>query len=120
MTYELIDTIGQLVRLDEMDRVGLAATLFETAREQPELCEIVRTHYLASIQDTLDRVVDNAAVRGDIAAPTTPRPRIETAAVVALLVHWRMLREHPTPEAADVEQLVDRLLLPLYSRPTDE
>lgn len=114
LRLELIDTISQLVRLDDMDRVGLAAALFETAREQPELCEIVRTHYLASIQDTIDRVVDNAAARGDISAPPTDRPRIETSAVVALLVHWRVLRNSTAANDSDVTEIVDRILMPLY------
>ncbi|MFH5207551.1 hypothetical protein ACHIPZ_04860 [Antrihabitans sp. NCIMB 15449] len=55
--------------------------------------------------------------RGDIPVPNAVRPRIATSAVVALLVHLRMLRDTTAAADTDVIEIGERILMPLYAFP---
>ena len=112
---ELLATLLSVSGSRESSRVDLIAALHDTARQEPELCSIIRVRYVDCVYQALSGVLEHAVERGDL-SPRQNGPQsqhaIAVSAAVALLVHWGLVHDRPVSDD-DIEQIVDGVLMPL-------
>ncbi|NUO46711.1 MAG: hypothetical protein HOV82_32335 [Streptomyces sp.] len=96
-------------------RVELLAALLDTARQEPELCSLVRQRYIDSLHQAVEGVRAHAEVRGDLPRRgTDPAADHSTAvsAALALLLQWHFVRGREIGDG-DIATTVDVVLMPL-------
>jgi AcrR family transcriptional regulator len=111
---DLLAALGQIasgLRENAHVAAGVACRL----RESPELAAIVRTHFVDDERANLAAIVRRAAARGEIAQQAVPSV---VADVGPALVHVRGVLLGETLDAAFLEEVVDRVLLPILLSPT--
>lgn len=112
---ELLRTLLSITGDEEASRVDLVAALLDTARQEPELCSLVRVRYIDSLRQVLTAVLEHAVQRGDLPERHARRQggyEMAISAAIALLVHWGNVHDRPLNDD-DIEQIVDGVLLPL-------
>ena len=112
---ELLATLLSVTGSRESSRVDLISALHDTARQEPELCSLIRVRYVESLREALSAVLDHAVQRGDLPPRQTRPPggyAITVSAAIALLVHWGTVHDRPINDD-DIEQIVDGVLMPL-------
>lgn len=112
---ELSATLLSIAGSRESFRVDLILALHDTARQEPELCSLIRVRYVDSLRQALFAVLDHASQRGDLPPPRTGRAgghALAVSAAIALLVHWGTIHDRPIDDH-DIEQIVDGILMPL-------
>ncbi|KND28711.1 TetR/AcrR family transcriptional regulator [Streptomyces acidiscabies] len=111
---ELVATMTLVTRGPDHSRVGLLSALLDTARQEPELCGIVRRRYIDSLHRAVEGVLAHAAERGDLpparTGPSGDHP-IAVSGAVALLLHWQLVRGREIDDD-DIAAIVDDLLMP--------
>ncbi|MBW6434928.1 TetR/AcrR family transcriptional regulator [Actinoplanes hulinensis] len=112
---ELFATLVSITGGQDTSRVDLVSALLDTARQEPELCSLVRVRYVDSLHQALAGVLDHAMQRGDL-PPRQSHPQgghaIAVSAAIALLVHWGVVHDRPINDD-DIAQIVDGVLMPL-------
>ncbi|KQV94127.1 TetR-like C-terminal domain-containing protein [Streptomyces sp. Root369] len=112
---ELIATMSRATRGPDLSRVDLLSALLDTARQEPELCGLVRQRYIDSLHRAVEGVLAHAVERGDRPPgrtdPSGGRP-IAVSAAVALLIHWQLVRGRQITDD-DIAAIVDAVLMPL-------
>lgn len=119
---ELIETLMQVARCTNGQHNDLVGALLDTARQQPQLFALIRERYVDSMHQVVWKVLAHAIERGDLPSPPpAERPdgesAVEISAAVALLIHWQIVRGREELTEDHVISIVDRILLPLVSRP---
>ncbi|SHN25177.1 TetR/AcrR family transcriptional regulator [Cryptosporangium aurantiacum] len=112
---ELNATLVSAIGSQDTSRVDLVSALLDTARQEPELCSLIRVRYVESLHQALAGVLDHAVQRGDLPArPNLPQDgnAIAVSAAIALLVHWGVVHDRPI-SSDDIAQIVDGVLMPL-------
>ncbi|MGW3111150.1 TetR/AcrR family transcriptional regulator [Streptomyces sp. NPDC001091] len=112
---ELLTTLASALGDPDASRAELVSALLDTARQEPELCGLIRVRYIDSLRQALASVLDHAAQRGDLPSqPDQPQGghTIAVSAAIALLVHWGAVHDRPINDE-DVAQIVDGVLMPL-------
>ncbi|WP_155370021.1 TetR/AcrR family transcriptional regulator [Catellatospora vulcania] len=112
---ELLATLASTTGSQNTSRVDLVSALLDTARQEPELCSLIRKRYVDSLHQALAGVLDHAAQRGDLPPRRNPPQdgrTIAVSAAIALLVHWGVVHDRPISDD-DIAQIVDGVLLPL-------
>ncbi|KFF98227.1 hypothetical protein IQ62_26095 [Streptomyces scabiei] len=97
-------------------RAELAAeALHDTARQEPELCGLIRRRYVDSLHQAIEGVLAHAVERGDL-PPRQADPSgghsMAVSVAVALLLHWGLVRDRRV-SGDDIEAIVDGVLMPL-------
>jgi AcrR family transcriptional regulator len=112
---ELVATMTRALWSPGTSRVDLLSALHDTARQEPELCSLVRQRYVDSLHQAVEGVLAHAVERGDL----SPRPAdpsgghpIAVSAAVALLIHWGLVRGRQISDD-DIAAIVDAVLMPL-------
>ncbi|MBB5866721.1 AcrR family transcriptional regulator [Allocatelliglobosispora scoriae] len=112
---ELLATLASTTGDQNTSRVDLVSALLDTARQEPELCSLIRMRYVDSLHQALAGVLDHAAQRGDLPSRRNQSQdghTIAVSAAIALLVHWGVVHDRPINDD-DIAQIVDGVLLPL-------
>ncbi|MEU6353582.1 TetR/AcrR family transcriptional regulator [Streptomyces sp. NPDC047072] len=112
---ELIATMTRSLGSQDTSRVDLLSALLDTARQEPELCGLVRQRYVDSLHRAVEGVLAHAAERGDLPPRrTAPSEGHSTAvsAALALLLHWHLVRGRQIA-GDDIAEIVDAVLMPL-------
>ncbi|MDP9798671.1 AcrR family transcriptional regulator [Catenuloplanes nepalensis] len=112
---ELFATLVSITGGQDTSRVDLVAALLDTARQEPELCSLIRVRYVDSLHQALTGVLDHAVQRGDLPArrnQTQNGHPIAVSAAIALLIHWGAVHDRPISDD-DIAQIVDGVLMPL-------
>lgn len=112
---ELLATLASAIGSQDTSRVDLVSALLDTARQEPELCGLIRVRYVESLHQALAGVLNHAAQRGDLPSrPNQPQDghTIAATAAIALLVHWGSIHDRPISDE-DIAQIVDGVLMPL-------
>ncbi len=112
---ELFATLVSITGGQDTSRVDLVSALLDTARQEPELCSLVRVRYVDSLHQALAGVLDHAVQRGDLSSRRNhPQDEhsIAVSAAIALLVHWGVVHDRPINDE-DIAQIVDGVLMPL-------
>lgn len=112
---DLFATLLGATANQETSRLDLVSALLDTARQEPELCSLIRVRYVHSLHQALEGVLDHAIQRGDL-PPRRNRLQdghtIAVSAAIALLVHWGVVHDRPISDD-DIAQIVDGVLMPL-------
>jgi AcrR family transcriptional regulator len=112
---ELIATMTRALWSQDTSRVDLLAALHDTARQEPELCGLVRQRYVDSLHLAVEGVLAHAVERGDL-PPRQADPSgghsIAVSAALALLLHWGLVRDRQVGDD-DIAAIVDAVLMPL-------
>ncbi|MEU3648128.1 TetR/AcrR family transcriptional regulator [Lentzea sp. NPDC034063] len=112
---EFFATLASATGSQDNSRVDLVSALLDTARQEPELCSLIRVRYVESLHQALAGVLDHAVQRGDLPHrrdhPQDGHP-IAVSAAIALLVHWGAVHDRPINDD-DIAQIVDGVLMPL-------
>ncbi len=112
---ELIATMTRATRSPDYSRVDLLSALLDTARQEPELCSLVRQRYIDSLHQAVEGVLAHAVERGDRPPgrtdPSGDHP-IAISAALALLIHWQLVRGQQISDD-DIAAIVDVILMPL-------
>lgn len=112
---ELLATLISATGSQDTSRVDLVSALLDTARQEPELCGLIRVRYVDSLHQALSGVLEHAVQRGDLPPQQTRRQggrEIAVSAAIALLVHWGTVHDRPISDD-DIEQIIDGVLMPL-------
>ncbi|GGX70302.1 TetR/AcrR family transcriptional regulator [Streptomyces fructofermentans] len=109
---ELLATLASAIGSQDTSRVDLVSALLDTARQEPELCSLIRVRYVESLHQALAGVLDHAAQRGDLSNHPQGGHAIAVSAAIALLVHWGVVHDRPISDE-DIAQIVDGVLMPL-------
>ncbi|MEU3794452.1 TetR/AcrR family transcriptional regulator [Streptomyces fructofermentans] len=109
---ELLATLASAIGSQDTSRVDLVSALLDTARQEPELCSLIRVRYVESLHQALAGVLDHAAQRGDLPNHPQGGHAIAVSAAIALLVHWGVVHDRPISDE-DIAQIVDGVLMPL-------
>jgi AcrR family transcriptional regulator len=111
---ELIATLTRATWSQDASRVDLLSALHDTARQEPELCSLVRQRYIDSLHQAVEEVLAHAVERGDLpprqADPSEGHP-IAVSAALALLLHWGLVRGRQIGDD-DIAAIVDGILMP--------
>ncbi|MFI5966378.1 TetR/AcrR family transcriptional regulator [Streptomyces asoensis] len=112
---ELVATMTRALWSQNTSRVDLLTALHDTARQEPELCGLVRRRYVDSLHQAIGGVLARAVERGELpprqADPAGGHP-IAVSAAVALLIHWGFVRGRQVGDD-DIAAIVDAVLVPL-------
>ncbi|WP_060887924.1 TetR-like C-terminal domain-containing protein [Streptomyces caniscabiei] len=113
---ELVATITRATRGQDSSRVGLLPALLDTARQEPELCGLVRQRYIDLLHQAVESVPAHTVERGDLprAGPTRHAGTRSLSAALALLVHWQLVRGRQIVDD-DIAEIVDAVLTPLLT-----
>lgn len=111
---ELIATLTTATHAPDTSRADLVAALVDTARQQPDLCDLVHQRYIESLHRAVEEVLTHAVERGDVRPRATRECPLEVSAAVALLLHWQLVRGRELTDD-DIEAIVDQVLLPLLA-----
>ncbi|WP_060887723.1 TetR/AcrR family transcriptional regulator C-terminal ligand-binding domain-containing protein [Streptomyces caniscabiei] len=112
---ELVATMTRALWSPDASRVDLLSALHDTARQEPELCGLVRQRYVDSLYQAVEGVPAHAVERGD------PPPRqadpsgghsVAVSAALALLLHWWLVRDRQVGDDG-IAAIVDAVLMPL-------
>jgi hypothetical protein len=99
--------------------VDLLTALHDTARQEPELCGLVRQRYVDSLHQAVEGVLAHAVERGDLPprrADPSGAHSIAVSAAITLLLHWGLARDRQVGDD-DIAAIVDAVLMPLLWRP---
>ncbi|MEE1837220.1 TetR-like C-terminal domain-containing protein [Streptomyces sp. SP17KL33] len=112
---ELVATMTRALWSQNTSRVDLLTALHDTARQEPELCGLVRQRYVGSLHQSIEGVLAHAVERGDL-PPRQADPSgghsIAVSAALALLLHWGLVRGRQVSDD-DIAAIVDAVLMPL-------
>ncbi|BDV31569.1 TetR/AcrR family transcriptional regulator [Microbacterium terricola] len=111
LTATLVSALGD----EDASRVDLVSALLDTARQEPELCSLIRKRYVDSLHRAVAGVLEHALQRGDLRPRSSENShQIAVSAAIALLVHWGIVHDQPV-NRDDVAQIVNSVLIPLLS-----
>ncbi|MFF0015403.1 TetR/AcrR family transcriptional regulator C-terminal ligand-binding domain-containing protein [Streptomyces sp. NPDC005374] len=112
---ELVATMARALWSQNRSRVDLHTALHDTARQEPELCGLIRRRYVDSLHQAIEGVLAYAVERGDL-PPRQADPSgghsMAVAVAVALLLHWGLVRDRRV-SGDDIAAIVDGVLMPL-------